>query len=339
MENKSHALIAGLFTIALGIALALAALWLSRDRSEQVPFELVTSNSIAGLTPQAEVRYRGLAVGTVEKIGFDPKVPGQILVRISVAKGTPVTRSTFATLGYQGLTGLAYVQLDDEGKSTELLESKPGAVARLTIQPGLLEIAAKRAQDFLIQAEQVAQRLNTMLDGANQKRLTDVLDSMSGAAQQIGKVGERLEPTLARLPGLVTQAQKSMEGLPTLVTEAQKTLESLPPLVTDAQRTMAGIGAASKDFAALTARLQEKGGALEQATASLDKLAEAGSALMLDTLPRVNRFADTATSSARSLSRMTDMLGERPQSLLFGGGGIAPGPGESGYVPAPGAAK
>lgn len=325
MENKSHALIAGLFTIALGIALAIAALWLSRDRSEQVPFELVTGNSIAGLTPQAEVRYRGLAVGTVEQIGFDPKVPGQILVRISVAKGTPVTRSTFATLGYQGLTGLAYVQLDDDGKSTELLESKPGAVARLTIQPGLLEIAAKRAQDLLIQAEEVAQRLNAMLDGANQKRLTDVLDSMNGAAREIGKVGERLEPTLARLPGLVTQAQTSMEGLPALVAETQK--------------TMAGLGTAGKDFAALTSRLQEKGGALEQATASLDTLAEAGSALMLETLPRINRFADTATSSARSLSRMTDKLGDRPQSLLFGGAGIAPGPGEPGHVPAPGAAK
>ncbi|HWV63003.1 MAG TPA: MlaD family protein, partial [Oxalicibacterium sp.] len=114
MENKAHALMAGIFTIALLIAAVLIALWFNRDREERVPYEIATTLSVPGLTPQAAVRYRGLDVGRVDEVLFDPKVPGQILIRFSVAKNTPITHSTFATLSYQGVTGLAYVQLDDD---------------------------------------------------------------------------------------------------------------------------------------------------------------------------------------------------------------------------------
>jgi ABC-type transporter Mla subunit MlaD len=43
-------------------------------------------------------------VGKVTAISFDPKVPGNVLVRISVDTNAPVTQATFATLGYQGVT-------------------------------------------------------------------------------------------------------------------------------------------------------------------------------------------------------------------------------------------
>src|SRR6476660_360616 len=115
MENKSHALLAGIFTIALLTAAILIALWFNRDRVEWVPYEIATKLSIPGLNPQAAVRYRGLDVGKVDDILFDPNAVGQILVRISVRPDTPITQSTFATLGYQGVTGIAYVQLDDDG--------------------------------------------------------------------------------------------------------------------------------------------------------------------------------------------------------------------------------
>src|SRR3954466_15485830 len=106
MENKAHALIAGLFTIVLLTAAVLIAIWFNRDRVERVPYELATKLSIPGLNPQAAVRYRGVDVGRVDEVSFDPNVPGQILVHISVNPDTPITRSTYGTLGYQGVTGI-----------------------------------------------------------------------------------------------------------------------------------------------------------------------------------------------------------------------------------------
>src|SRR4051794_30118615 len=105
MENKAHALMAGLFTLVLLIVAVFIGLWLNRDRIKRVPYEIVTRMSIPGLSPQAAVRYRGLDVGKVDAIMFDPKVPGQILMRLGIRPDTPITQSTYGTLAYQGVTG------------------------------------------------------------------------------------------------------------------------------------------------------------------------------------------------------------------------------------------
>ena len=40
MENRSHALMTGIFTIALLVATVLIGLWFNRDKTELVPYEI-----------------------------------------------------------------------------------------------------------------------------------------------------------------------------------------------------------------------------------------------------------------------------------------------------------
>ncbi|MES2858108.1 MAG: MlaD family protein, partial [Pseudomonadota bacterium] len=153
MENRSHALMTGFFTIILLVAAVLFGVWFNRDRVEREPYLLATTMSVPGLNPQAAVRYRGLEVGKVDAIDFDPKVTGQILVHLSVDKGTPVTETTYASLGYQGVTGIAYVQLDDEKTGSRLLATNPDNPSRIPLRPGLFDQLEKRGKKILDQAE------------------------------------------------------------------------------------------------------------------------------------------------------------------------------------------
>ncbi|MDR0458277.1 MAG: MCE family protein, partial [Burkholderiaceae bacterium] len=60
MENKSHALAAGVFVLAvLALLIALAA-WLTRDVAATVTYDLVTLQAVTGLQEQAPVRYKGV---------------------------------------------------------------------------------------------------------------------------------------------------------------------------------------------------------------------------------------------------------------------------------------
>ena len=128
MENKSHALAAGAFVLFVtALVIALAA-WLARDTKLRDVYELTTSESVTGLAEQAAVRYRGIPVGKVESIDFDPQTKGNVLVRLGIKSGVPLTKSTFATLNFQGVTGLAYVQLDDAGESKQS-RSPPAALS------------------------------------------------------------------------------------------------------------------------------------------------------------------------------------------------------------------
>ena len=134
MENKAHALIAGLFTVVLLLAAIFGVMWFNGDRVQRVPYEIATKLSVPGLNPQADVRYRGLNVGRVDTIVFDPQSPGQILIRLKINLDTPMTPATYGTLGYQGVTGIAYIQLDDDGSNPAKLASSASKPARITLR-------------------------------------------------------------------------------------------------------------------------------------------------------------------------------------------------------------
>src|SRR5512145_3042829 len=107
MENRSHALAAGSFTLALCAALALWGFWLSgRGQDYREPYLIVSRTAVTGLAEQAPVRYLGVDVGRVTSIRFDPQQQHTILVRVALRPEARITDRTYAQLGYQGVTGL-----------------------------------------------------------------------------------------------------------------------------------------------------------------------------------------------------------------------------------------
>jgi phospholipid/cholesterol/gamma-HCH transport system substrate-binding protein len=312
MENRSHALLTGFFTIALLVAAILIGLWLNRDRTEFVPYEIVTTQTIPGLNPQAAVRYRGLEVGRVDEIVFDPRVTGQILIRLSIDEGAPITTTTFASLGYQGVTGIAFIQLDDDRTGSPLLKSAPKSVARLPLRPGLLDQLETRGLAILEKTERITDSLNTILSKENADKITGAVDNISKAAEAYGEIPRQLQPTLARLPALAGKLDQSLASVNTLATSAN---------------------GAVQNYDRLAIGLQAPGGPIDRATNAIASLEGVTSDLELRTLPHVVEMTDEVRSSVRAVRRTVTGLGDRPQSILFGAPAAQPGPGEPGFVP------
>ena len=312
MENRSYALMTGFFTIALVVAAILVGLWLNRDRTKAIPYEIVTTQTIPGLNPQGTVRYRGLEVGRVNDILFDPRVTGQILIKLSIDEGTPVTTTTFASLGYQGVTGIAFIQLDDDRTGSPLLPSGPKQVSRIPLRPGLLDQLEKRGLAILEKTERITDSLNNVLSKDNQDKLTGAFDSINKAAAAYAEIPQQLQPTLQRLPALTNKLDQSLSSVNRLATSATSTAES---------------------YGRLADSLQAPGGAIERATNAIGSLEAVTSDMELQTLPHFNEAADEAKTSLRSIRRTVSGLGDHPQSILFGGPKSRPGPGEAGFVP------
>ncbi|HLP25639.1 MAG TPA: MlaD family protein, partial [Acidobacteriota bacterium] len=155
MENRAHALAAGIFVIAMGIAVA-AAFWFFGGKKESDIYLLETRRNVTGLNVQAQVRYRGIRAGKVEAIDQDPADPRVILVKIGLDPRFRLTRSSVAKLGYQGITGLAFVEIEDDGSNPELLPADDDNPARLQLRPGLLETLSERAGDIVTQIGDVS---------------------------------------------------------------------------------------------------------------------------------------------------------------------------------------
>lgn len=200
MENNAHAFWAGLFTIVLLCAGVAAVVWFNLDATVRVPYELVTRHHVTGLSPDAAVRYRGLDVGKVQTIHFDPAHPGVIVIRILVAADAPMTKSTYGSLSFQGVTGLAFIQLDDTGRDPAPLHSSVQAVAQLPLRPSILEQFQQRGDALLAQMETVVTNVNALLSEDMRKQVAATVGSVQQAAGNIEILSKQLSPATAQLP-------------------------------------------------------------------------------------------------------------------------------------------
>jgi phospholipid/cholesterol/gamma-HCH transport system substrate-binding protein len=323
MENKAHALAAGIFVVVIGVLLLALASWLTRDTGKRDIYEISTRETVTGLQAQAPVRYRGVDVGKVASIGFDPKAPGNVLIRLEVDQAAPITSETFATLSFQGVTGLAFVQLDDSGKQATRLVPNDEAPPRIPLRPGLLAKLQDKGEKILDQVEEAASRINKILGDPNQQRLATALDKVGQAAASVSQMSNNLNKVLD------AQLGPDRVNIPELVKNVNVTLTSLRGTSDAARMAVSEIGNTA-------AKLNAKDGPIDRLAEGAQGLAHAADSFNATTLPRINRATEDTSRAVRQLSRTVTGINDNPQSLIFGSGPARPGPGESGFTPSGG---
>ena len=329
MENKAHALAAGVFVLAVTALLIGLALWLLRDEVNTVAYEMVSSEAVSGLQPQAAVRYKGVAVGKVTDIDFDPARRGDVLVRIAVSPDAPVSRSTFATLAFQGVTGLSFVQLDDEGgASAEPLPPGPNGPPRIPLKPNPLGQLTDMAGELAEKVGQITDRVNQVLSDENQAAFSAALKDVGAAARSAQQLAQTTEQTLK------TQLDPARANIPRLIEQANVSLKSIDAAAQQTRKTVAGFDSVATDVKRAVHQVAGKGGVVDQ-------LSESANTVTATTLPRIQNLTEDASRTIRRLDRIADSLSENPQAFIYGSGTIPPGPGEPGFgqsaagVPAP----
>jgi phospholipid/cholesterol/gamma-HCH transport system substrate-binding protein len=315
MENRAHALAAGLFTLVLLAALIAVASWFRDDAAVRDRYLLVARQSVSGLNVQAVVRLRGVEVGRVESIRFDPADPQAILITALIDRGTPLTQGTRATLGYQGVTGLAFIELTDDGGKPQRLEADARAPVRIPVDPSLLDQLASNGPGLIASVEEVARRAARLLSDDNQAAVVATLNSMQLASNRLAALADQAQPVLAQ----TGPALKATTGV--------------------ANDASLAIRRADQFIGQATTLAQQFGQRLE----SIDRIAKSaeqlgnvgqalGEAVVSVALPKIGDFIDELSRNSRALERALSDFQEHPQSLVFGRGPIPPGPGESGFV-------
>jgi phospholipid/cholesterol/gamma-HCH transport system substrate-binding protein len=302
MENRAHALAAGLFVLLLGIAAALALWWFGGQRAERANYYLVeTARDVSGLNSQAQVRYRGIRAGKVESIEPDAKDRRLILIRISLDRKFAVTTKTVARLGHLGLTGLAYIHLEDDGSSDQPLEAKGEELPRIPMKLSLLETLSEKGGDVATQLADVARRMSALMSEKNVQNLSRAVENVATASEGM----KELPKIMAAMREIVSEA--NIKRMNALLAHLEKAAGEAAPLTAEV-RTMV------KSMTALSQRLDHLAG-------------EAGA----ETVPQVNALLRELQTSSRQMTRLLEMVEESPQALLFGRSAPVPGPGEAGF--------
>lgn len=313
MENRAHALAAGLFTLVLGAALAAALWWFSDAREATRDYLLVSSGKVTGLNVQAQVRYRGIAAGKVTDIRVDPADPGHILVTIRIREELPVTRGTRASLGYQGVTGLAYVQLEDNGADPRPLQADDGGLPHIVLQAGLIDQVTDAALRAVERFSTVAEHAAAFFHPDNIERFNRTLSHLESAAVGVDRTFQVAPEAFAAVRD----------------TFSAQNIRRLSALLDNLEHASAEAGPAIVELRGLMERVSGMAERLDRAAVA------ATDGVLDDTLPQLNALLAELVGTSRRLGRLIDELEAAPQMLVVGRGARQPGPGESGFeVPA-----
>jgi len=309
MEDKVNYSLVGAFVLLLGAALVTGVLWLAAGVGGQQAmdrYQAVIQESVAGLNVDAPVKYLGVDVGKVTRIGIDPQNSQQVRLHFLIERGTPIKEDSVAVLKTQGLTGIAYIELSGgSADSQPLVAGADGVPPTIPFKPSLAARLENVLTNVLGNVDRVSDNLNAVFDADNrvalksmladaaalaralasrQRALTTGIDDAARTARLTARAGEQLGPTLDRIAAGALAVERMADV---------------------ANKASARAGRAAD---AAASGVQQLGG---------------------ETLPELTRLMAELNQLSASLRHLSEQTASNPSSLLVGHPAPRPGPGES----------
>jgi phospholipid/cholesterol/gamma-HCH transport system substrate-binding protein len=289
-----------LFALAC-VAAAVAFVWWYSgrgDRRDYQTYEIYFQGTVSGLSKGSPVRYLGVDVGRVTYLGVDKADPGQVKVRADIDSSAPISGGTLAKLGLLGLTGLLYIDLQQDPDTPGTNALQPGTqYPVIPSRKSSIEASVERLPEILGQATEVLSRIALVLSDENVRSVGQTLAHIERASAD-------LPATMAQARALASELRGISSSTLELTNRLNQTLGKVQP---DLEATLANARIASERLArtadGLDRLLNQDGGGLGKATgASVAELQQ----LLID--------VRSASDEVRELART---LRERPSSVLF----------------------
>lgn len=312
METKVNYTLVGAFVLGLGALLIAGILWLASGGAFQKKYDIylaLVGESVAGLNVGAPVKYRGVDVGKVQDIRLDPVNPEQVRLLFAIERGTPVKEDTEAMLKTQGLTGIAYVELDGGSAASPMLHAKsPGAYPEIRTKPSLSARLENVISRVLAKLDSTSDTVNKILSEENVAAFKSTLADLSVLARTLAARKDAIDAGIA---SAARTFDNSARVTAQLSRELTPTLERVGKSA-DAVRKMGDEAAQASASAGRT--VDSIGGDVKRFTA--------------DALPEMQRLMSEMNVLTASLRRLIEETERNPRGFLFGRKPLPEGPGE-----------
>jgi len=274
--------------------------WMGTMNQERNVYVISTQASVSGLNPESTVFYRGIAVGKVTNVLFDPMDSGIILVPIEVDKNIVFTKGVYANLRLKGVTGLTQIQLEDDGGIKEVLPPGDDPLLRIPLVPSVTDKLLDSGEALLKKADHLMIRISSLLNDENEKNISGILGNLKTLSDKLSSLQKGVDTALQGIPALSRDARKSLTHINSLTVDLQNLTKEL------------------KNLSIKTGNLADAG-------------STAGNQLIQTTLPKVNKLITELQSATQQVKRAANNLENNPQELLLGPNHEDSGPGEPDY--------
>lgn len=320
MEPKVNYGLVGLFVVLFGALLLGIMLWLGKGdyRAAYERYYAYMQESVAGLSENSPVKYRGVEVGRVTDIRLSPENPEEVRLTLDIERGTPIKEDTMAVLHVQGLTGFAIVDLTGGTRAAPVLTAKAG-MPYPVIKTGPSLLARLDAAISRLLTDQTLSRMMTdvgglaqdargVVDVENRAALKQILADLATVTHALAARGDRVDQTVVD----AAQATANLAKLTRAVNE------ELPPLLRRVNRIAGTLQGMTEEAARTGAQV---GAVVNEAAPSLEQLSR-------QTLPETALLVAELRQLTATLQRVAAQLEQEPNALVFGRRPAPRGPGE-----------
>jgi phospholipid/cholesterol/gamma-HCH transport system substrate-binding protein len=300
VEREANYAAVGAFVLLVGLLGVLFVYWYSdtREHREYNRYEIYFTGSVSGLDRGAAVRYLGVGVGRVAALRIDPRDSSRVQVIADIDATTPISTSTVAELGLQGVTGLLYIDLSEDRSNKHPPPGVPGLkYPVIRSGPSRFDVFLASLPELVAAVGDLVQRAHLLLSDRNLTALSTTLERL---AESSGRL-----PALTRdLDSLVTELRTTTADLDASAKSARGVLDSAGP----------DVEGAARQLRALADHLASASGQLDRVIA--ENRADLRS-FTRDGLPEIERFAREGREAAEDIRALSNSLRENPAQLLY----------------------
>jgi phospholipid/cholesterol/gamma-HCH transport system substrate-binding protein len=298
MDRDSNYVAVGAFVL-LVIAMAVSfVFWYTdqQDKRTYQRYEIYFPGSVSGLTAGSPVRYLGVDVGKVVRIMLDPQQRKTVQVIADIDSTAPIDDRTRASLSLQGVTGLLFVDLeqDPKGMSTGVLEQGQ-RYPMIRSRRSDFDVLLSNLPALTTHLVELAEHFNDVFSDENVRSLKATLENARLAS-------ERLPNTVREVQLLVADVRRTTQAVEGTVVEIHGVITQDSP---DLRAALGNIREISDNLAKTTQRLnsfvtENEPGVSRFTRQSLPELEQ----LLRDSRQAVRDFRDLSRSLKRDPSQL-----------------------------------
>jgi phospholipid/cholesterol/gamma-HCH transport system substrate-binding protein len=297
MNPRVSFMVTGAFVVLGGVLLVVFALAFRQPGgAASTHYSMHFRESVAGLTTGASVRFMGVPVGQVESLSLQPGDTPVVRVDASVRADVPIDEFSVASLAYEGITGVAYVNLErsDESVGSLATGTEPGLIET---RPGPLNAVVASAPDIAIATGEALTRLNQLLSDHN-------LGALSQAIGSLREILATIETRRRDIDAALASVARASSRVDAAAGELDRLIAATAP---DLRSTASSLGELSMTSARLVDRLDQLSRDNEAAIA----------AFLGDGLGQVPGVTQTLAETLAEIRTLAEQLSEDPSRILY----------------------
>ena len=251
-----------------------------------------------GSPREVPVRYLGVDVGKVARIMLDPKNRKRVEVIADIDSNAPVDSRTLALLSLQGVTGLLFIDLEEDPNAGPAGPLGPGErYPVIRSAPSDLGVLLRRLPELASRTIELIGHMDQLFSSDNVRSLKIILENARLASEHSPALVKQIED-------LVADIKHASDDVDSAAADFRQVTNRSAP---DLEAALANVRRISESLAKTSERLDEF---VSQNEPGLSKFTN-------QSLPEIERLLRESREATRDFRDLARSLKENPSQVLY----------------------